>query len=212
MFIELIDSLRCTNDHADSWLVASISRRDERFVTEGELGCPICLREYPIERGIVWFGQPEQQSGSSDVAGDIAAGANDPDEAVRVGAFLAVAEGAAVLLGGEWARAAHALSELVPLRIFVLNPSEPIQESESVGVVQSGKGIPLAPGMLRGVALDRATATSAVLNSTVAVLAPSGRLVAPADADIPDGINVLARDENFWVGEKRPALVSLIRR
>lgn len=216
MFIELIDSLRCTNDHADSWLIASIGRRNERFVTEGELGCPICLREYPIEHGVVWFGRPERHAElgpelGPESSGHVGANAIDQDEAVRAGAFLSISEGTTVLLSGEWARAAHSLSELVPSRIFVLNPSEPIQESESVGVVMSSDGIPLAPGMLRGVALDRSTATAAALTSALAVLAPGGRLVAPVEADVPDGINVLARDENFWVGEKRPALVTLVR-
>lgn len=213
MFIELIDSLRCTNDHADSWLVASIVRRDDRFVTEGELGCPICLREYPIERGVVWFGSREQH-GTSAIAIDdpVMMDTSGPDAAVRIGAFLNVAEAAAVLLGGTWARSAHALSELIPLRIFVLNPSEPIDESMSIGVVMSSEGIPLAPGMLRGVALDRATVTPAVLTSAIKVLAPGGRVVAPADVAVPDDVAVLARDENFWVAEKRPPLISLVRR
>ncbi|MGI8510412.1 MAG: hypothetical protein ACR2MQ_13910 [Gemmatimonadaceae bacterium] len=213
MFIELIDSLRCTNDHADSWLVASIVRRDDRFVTEGELGCPICLREYPIEHGVVWFG-PREQHGPSTIAADdpTMMDMSGPEGAVRIGAFLNVAEGAAVLLGGTWARSAHALSELIPLRIFVLNSSDPIDESMTVGVVMSSEGIPLAPGMLRGVALDTATATPAALTSATKVLAPGGRLVAPADVAIPDDVAVLARDENFWVAEKRPPLISLVRR
>lgn len=213
MFIELIDSLRCTNNHADSWLVASIVRRDDRFVTEGELGCPICLREYPIERGVVWFGSREQQGTSAPAIDDPSVtDISASDAAVRIGAFLNVTEGAAVLLGGTWARSAHALSELIPLRIFVLNPSEPIDESMSIGVVVSSEGIPLAPGTLRGVALDRATATPAALTSAVTVLAPGGRLVAPAEVAMPDEVAILARDDNFWVAEKRPPLISLVRR
>lgn len=213
MFIELIDSLRCTNDHADSWLVASIVRRDDRFVTEGELGCPVCLREYPIERGVVWFGSREKRDTAAILTDEpTIMDASGPDAAVRIGAFLNVAEGAAVLLGGTWARDAHALSEMIPSRIFAFNPSEPVEESMSIGVVMSSEGIPLAPGMLRGVALDKATATPVALMSAIKVLGPGDRLVAPADVAIPDEVAVLGRDEHFWVAEKRPPLISLVRR
>lgn len=224
MFIEMIDSLRCTNDHADSWLVASIGCRDDRMVVQGVLGCPVCLREYPIEDGIAWFGRKPaeyraehaplvaQQEIQSAIKGDIPPDDNAEDGAVRIGAFLSVTEGATVVLGGRWALNAHALSRLLPLQIFALNPTEPIQESEAVGVVMSDEGLPLARGVARGIALDSSTATERTLTTAVHVLAVGGRLVAPVESKVPDGVSVLARDEEFWVGEKRPALVNLIRR
>lgn len=217
MFIELIDALRCTADHADSWLVASISRRSDRFVTAGTLGCPICLREYPIQDGVVHFGDPQRSASSitsaarKDAVQPLHEDAEEED-ATRIGAFLAVAEGSIVLLAGDWARAAHALSGLVPSRIFVLNPSEPIDESEAVGIVMSSEGIPLSAGSLRGVALDRTNATATTLASAVKVLAAGGRLVAPADAAVPAGATVIAQDEQFWVAEKMPPLLALVHR
>lgn len=213
MFIELIDSLRCTSDHPDSPLVASIVRRNERFVIQGALGCPICLREYPIHAGVVWFGSREEHRAPiTGIEGPLPADTFDPDAAVRIGAFLNAAEGATVLLAGTWARSAHALAELIPVRIFALNPAEPIEESMAIGVMTSSEGIPLASGMLRGVALDRATATPAALATAVKVLGPGGRLVGPVESEVPDAVAVLARDEKFWVAEKRLPLVSLVRR
>lgn len=222
MFIELIDALRCTSDHADSWLVASISRRTDRFLTEGTLGCHVCKREYAVRDGVVWFDEPDRNAGSPELSArdvgpqlpgtDMARQAAAREDAVRVGAFLAVADGSVVLLAGDWARAAHALSELVPSRSFVLNPAEPVEESESVGVIMSGEGIPLAPSSLRGVALDAANAAPGTVASAVKILVPGGRLVAPAGASVPSGISVLARDDNFWVGEKGLPLLTLVHR
>lgn len=219
MFIELIDSLRCTNDHADSWLVASIARREDRFVLAGMLGCPVCRREYPIADGIAWFGRTaetraEHRAAPSAVErGDVA----DPiarEEAMRIGAFLSLSEGATIVLCGEWARRADAVAELMPLRIFAVNPLPPeaVPQSEAVGIVQSDEGLPFAPGIARGVALDATTATDVNVASAVRVLADGGRLVAPVDTAVPSAVTVLARDESFWVGEKHGSFVPLRRR
>lgn len=226
MFIELINTLRCIAHHADSWLVASISHRNGRFVTDGTLGCPVCLREYPIQNGVVHFGDPQRpaptttSAARNDAVQPLHADAVRQEAAreiaIRIGAFLAVTEGATVLLAGDWARGAHALSELVPSRIFILNPSGPIsdstEESESVGVIVSSDALPVAPGSLRGVALDRPNATRATLLSAVKALASGGRLVAPADAVAPSGVSVIARDEQFWVAERTLPLLALVHR
>lgn len=225
MFIELIDALRCTVDHADSWLVASISRRDERFVMEGVLGCPVCLREYPLERGVAWFTREprklqQQQEGTGNLPeyvrtapeGDLLSANGGTHSVMSIGAFLSVREGATIVLAGDWARTAHGLSELLPLRIFAINPPEPIYESESVAVLMSDEGIPLGRGLAHGVALDSTTASATWLTTAMRVLVDGGHLVAPAHVEVPDDISILARDEHFWVGDKRPALVSLRHR
>ena len=48
MFIELLDLLRCTNAHEDTWLVASFKTVSNRFVMDGTLGCPTCSAKYSI--------------------------------------------------------------------------------------------------------------------------------------------------------------------
>jgi hypothetical protein len=56
-------------------------------------------------------------------------------------------------------------------------------------------------------------ATPALLRSAAQVLSAGGRLVAPADAIVPDGIRMLARDDEQWVGEREAVpVLSAIRR
>ena len=85
---------------------------------------------------------------------------------------------------------------------------------EGAGVVISGRGdvLPLAKGCVRGIALD--DPSPALLRSAVEALAPGGRLVAPADAAIPAGIDVLAAGTTEqWVGEREAVpVLSVIRR
>ena len=55
MFIDLLDLLRCTNAHEDTWLVASFKTVSNRFVMDGILGCPTCSAKYSIASGIADF-------------------------------------------------------------------------------------------------------------------------------------------------------------
>lgn len=207
MFIELIDGLRCTADHPSICLVAAIGERAERQVIEGTLGCPTCRREYPIHGGIVSFSaesQMDSRTGSVD--------SFDPDGAVRVGAFLAVTEGITIALVGEWARYARAVADLFGLRAFAINPSEQVTESDRVGVLQSDNRLPFKSGSLRGIAIDTSGWSDIEIAQSTHALGAGGRLVAPASAAVPDDIEEIARDDAYWVGEKRGALVALHRR
>jgi hypothetical protein len=130
---------------------------------------------------------------------------------MRIGAFLSVTEGVTVALCGEWTAQAQALARLIPLRIFAVNPSALIEESESVGIVESTEGLPFARSLFQGVALDGATADARAVASAVQTLTEGGRLVAPAGVEVPPEISILARDEHFWVGEKGRSLVVLKR-
>lgn len=205
MFIELIDTLRCTSDHPETWLVASIHERDERLVLEGMLGCPVCHRQYPITRGIAWYGRDP-----ATVVLPTAEAPADAEAAMRAAAFLAPPEGAMLAVTGEWAAHAQGIAALVPVRIFAINPSSAIEESEQVAIVESDEGLPFAALSLRGVALGQ-DATARDLESAMRVLKDGRRLVAPVSLPVPEEIQELARDERYWVGEKRGALVGLRR-
>jgi hypothetical protein len=225
MFIEAIDQLRCVNDHEDSWLVASFVERQDRFIIRGTLGCHICQREYPIARGIMYVGvvpgelHPTGAQAGDPVLGDSPLGDSalgdlppgDPEMAMRVAAFLNAAERSTFVLAGEWGLHAHALAQIVPVRIFAVNVPSVMDDSELVALIESSEGIPLAKNSVDGVALDRATASSVNLASALAVLKPGGRLVAPAATPVPPEVNVLARDDHYWVGEMAKELISLRR-
>lgn len=206
MFIEMIDTLRCPIDHRDSWLVASITEREDRLVREGLLGCPVCGREYPITRGIAWFG-----ANPGEPLGDEAPSTGtDDDGAVRAGAFLAPSEGSTIALEGSWAVHAEALAQLMPLRIFAVNAPARLEDSERVAIIETRLGFPFAPRALQGVALGE-TATAETVASAVRVAADGARVIAPATLDRPPELNELARDETWWIGEKRGALIGLRR-
>ncbi|MEO7042346.1 MAG: hypothetical protein ABI035_08810 [Gemmatimonadaceae bacterium] len=207
MFIELIDGLRCTADHPSICLVAAIDERDDRQVIEGTLGCPTCRREYPIHGGIVSFTAKSHAESTTGPVDSL-----DVDGAVRIGAFLAVTEGITIALVGDWARYAPAVADLIGLRAFAINPSEPVTESDRVGVLQSDNRLPFKSGSLRGIAIDASGWSNHDIAQSTHALAAGGRLVAPASAAVPDDIEEIARDDDYWIGEKRGALVALHRR
>ncbi len=223
MFIEFIDQLRCTSDHEESWLVASFLERNERFIIRGTLGCYICSRQFPIERGIALFGDvgghtPVNTSTetvlaeASGVTGEkTTATPADSDAVMRLAAFLGAAERSTFVVAGEWALSAHSLSHLFPMRIFALNPTQEIGDSEYVGILESSEGIPLSAYSVNGVALDAKTATPANLRSAVRVLRPTGRLLAPCSVEAPPGVTVIAQDNDLWVAEKTADLITLRR-
>jgi hypothetical protein len=208
VFIEMIDLLRCINDHQDSWLVASFRNVTNRFVIEGTLGCPICAAEYEIANGVADFsrgGGPVQAATTG-----LSARARE-DLATRAGAFLNAAEpGATVVLGGSWAEAAHELSVMTDSRVLALNSSDRIEESERVGLIRVDAKIPLAEEKALGVALDAGFSADAISSAT-RIVRPGGRIVAPASVPAPSQVTILARDENYWVGEKPIATISLSR-
>jgi len=206
MFIELLDGLRCVEDHPQIPLVAAILQRDERFVVRGVLGCPACRREYQLEDGAAWF---------RDRNGDVEAQQSlprDDEGAMRIGAFLAAADGATIALVGDWARYAIELSELVGLRAYAVNPQEPIGESERVGTLYSDNRLPFTDGSLRGVAIDDSDWSADQLRVAVRSLSAGGRMVAPATLPVPGEMEEIARDDLWWIGEKRGPLVALHRR
>jgi uncharacterized protein YbaR (Trm112 family) len=207
MFIELIDALRCPAEHRPIALVAAITERDDRQVVEGTLGCPPCLREFPIHDGIAWFCSP----------GAIAPapGWTTPAEeegAIRIGAFLAASEGISIALIGEWGRYASELAEMAGARIFAVNPSGAVEQSERVGVLYSDNELPFRGYALRGIAVDESGWSLHEMELATRTLAYGGRMVGPASSPMPADVDEVVRDDRVWIGEKRAALVGLRRR
>jgi hypothetical protein len=55
------------------------------------------------------------------------------------------------------------------------------------------------------------TLDQARLSSTVQATRTAGRLVAPAQAALPEGVRELVRDEHVWVGEREAPPSALVR-
>ena len=209
MFIELLDLLRCTNQHEDTWLVASFKTVSNRFVVDGTLGCPTCSAKYSIASGIADF---RTGAGSSRREPWLSLTTMEREHlATRAGAFLNVTEpGATVVMGGSWASAGQELSVMTEARVLALNPEKGVEESETVGLLRVGTEIPVAPGSVLGVALD-SSFPAEILASAVKAVRPGGRIVGPTEIPPPSELLVLAHDENYWVAEKAPEVIKLSR-
>ncbi len=115
-------------------------------------------------------------------------------------------------LAGEWAPNAQEIADMVGARVFAVNATVPLCESEGVALVQSRDAMPFAPRSLAGVALDAANSSPAMVASALRALRPGGRLVVPASVALPPDVTILASDDLIVVAEKRGDLVSLGRR
>ncbi len=209
MFIELLDLLRCTNTHEDTWLVAAFKNVSNRFVLEATLGCPTCSAQYPIKNGVADFGGGA--ASASRAAGRTATSQQREELATRAGAFLNATEpGATVILGGTWAEAAQELSVIGETRVLALNAPAGVEDSETVGLIRVRSRIPVAPGSMLGVALDDSFPSESIASAVRAVRA-GGRIVGPTSIEPPKELAVLARDADYWVAETAPAVVKLSR-
>lgn len=186
MFIPLVDILRCVNPHAETWLVASIERADDRFIIEGTLGCPSCLAEYPIRDGVVYF---------TDAPVTTARVNPDESDAMRLAAALDLTEPRKIaLLHGTWGAHAQLVRGFSPAQLILLNPPPGTTGGDGVSVIVSGT-IPLAQQSVDAIAVDE---TFGALE-TVPALKRGGRLLAPLPTPVPNGFNELVRDDDVWV-------------
>ena len=185
MFIPLVDALRCVNVHADTWLVASIERAEERDIKEGMLGCPNCLAEYPVREGIVYFADRE-------LGGELAMPVEE--EAMRLAATLDLTDQrmTAVLHGG-WGAHAQLVRSYSPAQLILLNPPRGMVSGDGVSIVVSDLA-PFAAASMHAAAID-ASMNDETFASLRRAMRPGARLLAPAAMPLPDGFTELARDE-----------------
>ena len=201
MFIELVDSLRCLEPHEETWLVAAAGRMDGRHLVEGVLGCPVCRRQYAVSDGTAWFSARQPHAGDPGLT-TLAADA-DPEHVTRAAALLGLSQaGGIVVLGGPWGAYADAVADLGVSHVVVLNARADEASAQEVSSIVVDDRLPFGAAALRGVAVDQGLASRALLVSAASSLRSRGRLVAPSDAEVPDGVEVLARDEVNWVAER----------
>jgi len=209
MYIELIDLLRCPREHEESWLVAAFYKMQDRFVIEGQLGCPICAASYSVLGGVADLREREAASPSTRAA---SRDENFGDEPVRVAAMLGLTRpGAVAVLVGMDGDMAGEVSELTQARVISLNSrSSQSRERENVASVLYGERFPLAAASVDGVMLERGSPVSAVPEA-VRVLKTGGRLVADAAMVLRGSLRELARDDRYVVAESTGPLLSLSR-
>lgn len=196
MFIELIDLLRCTRAHEDSWLVATFHEMRERDVIEGLLSCPVCRARYPITGGVTWF---DVAPGTGATGTSVSA-----EDGMRLAAYLNLVESGVVLLEGTWASAADGIARLGST-VLALNSPE-IPGEGRISRLRSADIVPLARECLDGIALS--SDRSDVVESGARALKNGARMVARAAAPVPEGLVEIARDEGWWVAAREGASAS----
>lgn len=189
MFIPLVDLLRCVNDHADTWLVASIDRAEDRDIIEGMLGCPTCLAEYPVHDGIVRFSVNVSRP---------ALRAPREEDAIRLAAALDLTEPSmTAVLHGAWGAHAQILRGVSPAQLLLVNPPDGIASGDGISIVLA-ETAPLAYGSAHAVAVD-ATASDGMAASLLASLRAGGRMLGSVSLPVPANLTELVRDDAVWV-------------
>ena len=181
--------------HEETWLVASIERAENRFIIEGILGCPICLAEYAIRDGVVFFSDDKRER--SEIA-------PSETDAVRLAAALDLTEPRmTAVLYGKWGVHAHILRGIAPAQLILINPPLGVASGDGVSIIVT-EAIPLAQRSIDAVAFD-ASLSRAMRDTTLTALQRSlrqnGRILADVSLAVPEGLTELARDDDVWVAQ-----------
>jgi uncharacterized protein YbaR (Trm112 family) len=191
LYIELADYLSCPEDHEFVPCVVAPTEMVARSVISGAMGCPVCRREYPIQRGRVVIGPKQNVPLRQDL---------DPD---TVRALVGLeSPGGYVILAGE---AVRLVGELGAMETgFVgLNASDETQSDDGLSLIDSDGPIPLKDRTVRGVVLDANHATASWIAEAGRVVLPGQRVVV-ATEDVPaNDLEQLAAGHGFWVGRRR---------
>jgi len=202
MHVDLIESLRCPEPHADGWLVASVDTVVDRRIMRGTVACPVCALEWDIRDGALQLDPSARRVAPASVADTRA-------EALRTAALLDLRDArGVVLLAGDAAHAADALVELTGVLVLAVNPPEGVARAHSRLFVRDA--LPLGVETLRGARLDARHASPAWVAGALRAVARGGRLIAPASVEVPSGLAELARDDREWVAEVRVAASGLV--
>ena len=200
MHIELTELLRCPEPHEQDPLVLSTGEMAGRMVRTGLVGCPVCRKEYPIVKGLVYFtrgrGKAEGGKGSR----------FPPADAQTIQAVLDLSgPGGYVVLLGSATRHAVGLARLMAGVHFVgANPPPDAEELPVLSLVECATNIPLRQSIARGVVVGAELARAPWIAEAQRVLLRGRRLVIEDEgAALPDGVTQLAAGHGLLVGEKR---------
>ena len=190
MFIELTDVLRCPVDHEEAYLILLPDAVENRTVRGGELGCPVCGRDYRIERGVAELGDPpalDERPTAVDADGLHAlVGIDSPG-------------GYVVLVGAVGSEGAALALQLEGVHVITLNPPEAVVDDGSFSMVL-GDRIPLKQASVRGVVLGPGYADSPSWRTEAhRIVLPGLRVVGEGIAPAPDDWESLGTAGGVWV-------------
>jgi len=195
VFIELVEFLKCPEDHPEVHCVLATAAMKGRDVVRGIVGCPACQREYQIDRSVVQFGTPVPVRGPAPRlpdAGDVHAllGLDSPG-------------GYAVLVGNATTLAPRLLDAMSGVGLIGVNAPGGLQPGEQLSLVETGSAIPLRTSMARGVVLGSDYVANSWVDECRRVLLPGLRLVVVGDPVENPEMEPMAAGRGMWVGRKR---------
>jgi hypothetical protein len=189
VFIELTDHLRCTSDHAESFLVLLPDRMEGRRVTTGSLGCPVCGRVVEVTELTVDFGGEPPAPGDTTLT------------APAVAAFLGLTgPGGYIALFGSVGATAPALADLLPgIRIVLVNPPPATVSSEIASVLRAGRS-PIKSHSMRGVVVARDHgADGRWTEAAIDAVLTGNRVVVEGPRSSRPGLDYLAETAGVWI-------------
>jgi uncharacterized protein YbaR (Trm112 family) len=205
--IELTEMLRCPEPHGEAFLVMSTGEMLGRMVRSGILGCPICRREFPILKGIVYFsGSKERGAAPASAPSGRAPRSPLPVDAESLQALLDLSgPGGYVVLVGGAARHAVGLAALMSGIHFVgLNAPADVEELPMLSLLVCNEVIPLRQSVARAAVVGPDRLGAAWLEEARRVVLPGRRVVVEGeDVTVPAGLTQLAAGQGLFVGERR---------
>jgi len=195
VFIELTDILRCPESHDEQFLVLLPEQMSGRSVRSGHLGCPVCLREYRIEDGVVFLSSPPPPAPDAKPFDPLV-------DATAVAAFLGMAgPGGYVAVVGNMPGLDGALVGGLPgIHVAAINPPAGTTELPMMSVLRA-TSIPIKSRSLRGVVLgSRLGSDPYWVSEAVRVVLPGLRVVGEGAAPAREDLNILASAGGWWVG------------
>ncbi|MGH7537178.1 MAG: hypothetical protein ACREMF_00965 [Gemmatimonadales bacterium] len=206
MHIELVEMLRCPEEHREEYLVLSTSEMNGRMVMLGLVGCPVCQRDFEIIGGIVDF--TEVVTGERQVRAVRRTPAPESPVGLDPQSLQALLDlggpGGFVVLLGSATRHAVGLASLMPGIHFVgVNAPPDVEALPVLSLLQSDLVIPLRRSVSRGVVVGAELARTPWVDEGVRVLLRGRRLVVEDEQAAPAGAVRLAAAGGVWVGGKQ---------
>jgi uncharacterized protein YbaR (Trm112 family) len=194
MFIELTDHLRCPADHDEQFLVLLPDRMEGRFVRTGQLGCPVCGREFRLVDGVFDCGDaPSPPAPPTALTAD----------ALTTLAGLHGPGGYMVIAGAPAALAADVTAQMPGVGIVAVNPPPEVEDGESVSVLRGGV-LPLKSRSMRGVVLGAPFGSDPRwVTEAARVVLPGLRVVGEGPDPEGEDVELLASAGGVWVGTPR---------
>jgi uncharacterized protein YbaR (Trm112 family) len=194
MHIELTEMLRCPAGHDEAFLVLATSVMKGRHVYGGILGCPTCKKEFPVLKGVVWFG----------AHGAVPPGSGDSvpsADALQALLGLTNAGGYVALVGSVCSAGRGLANVLGGTHVVGVNAPDDAPPHEMVSLVSSGDFLPLRKNSARGVVLGAECAHEPWLSEAVRVVLRGQRVIVLGGTAVP-GLEQMAQSPEAWVGRK----------